>query len=525
MKPPDPKIRGTTLLAKIKSKKKMSNDITESLDTTEDPEESNADLTQNTDGEEVQKRRVGRSKRKVKAIDPIMAEKEIQGKIGQAPEAMEKEVLFNMTASDLSAQALDYILHIETIRTKCGRMQGGLSGKLKNRLSCLQDLVRALQNKAESTGDPKYLRAKISQLNEELEKERKYNKKEEAKRKKKKKKKKKKKEFAELQEVVKELRKENKSIKEEMQKIRQSLEKENKEKENLQASLQTNLQTNLQANLQINLKTSLQTNLKARKYSPSIPSTSGVPSTSYLPERKSHDKSSSGEWSPLDRRGDSNFHWNLRSKLAPARLQEKDSWPVDGEPWPTFSFKGNSHDESQTEVKKRKLDEETWPSLPQRKPTSLPTKGIKVIENIQLVSPRSEQKVNHPKEEWTEIGKRGKIKKGQRKEKEKVEEKNNQPHKIDNKGGQQRIDFKKERKKLPRTAAISIKGKSTGFSYAEALRKVRSGVSLQALEIQTPKVRKGMNGATIIEISGEGNANKADKLALERLVSSCLMKR
>lgn len=63
---------------------------------------------------------------------------------------MEKEVLINMTASDLSAQALDYISYIETIRTKCGRMQGGLSGILKNRLACLQDLVRGLQNKVES---------------------------------------------------------------------------------------------------------------------------------------------------------------------------------------------------------------------------------------------------------------------------------------------------------------------------------------------------------------------------------------
>lgn len=73
-----------------------------------------------------------------------------------------------MTASDLSAQALEFIGDIETIRTKCGRLQGGLSGELKKRATCLEEMIRALQYKAESRGDPEFLRSKINELLEKI---------------------------------------------------------------------------------------------------------------------------------------------------------------------------------------------------------------------------------------------------------------------------------------------------------------------------------------------------------------------
>lgn len=66
-------------------------------------------------------------------------------KTSSAPEQIGDEMLRVMTASDISAQALEYIADIEVIRTKCGRMQGGLSGELRKRTCGLGDLVRALQ--------------------------------------------------------------------------------------------------------------------------------------------------------------------------------------------------------------------------------------------------------------------------------------------------------------------------------------------------------------------------------------------
>ncbi|EFN65183.1 hypothetical protein EAG_00536, partial [Camponotus floridanus] len=53
------------------------------------------------------------------------------------------------------------------------------------------------------------------------------------------------------------------------------------------------------------------------------------------------------------------------------------------------------------------------------------------------------------------------------------------------------------------------------FSYAEALQKVRANISLKDLDIQNPRIRKGISGITIIEISGPENEEKANRLANE----------
>jgi len=292
-KAPDPKIRKAKFLEKLRPRTtaKTSCNVTENIieqrDEGKDPDGSNTEATQTTDGAEVQKKKVGRPKRKVRAIDPIVAENEIQNKIGQAPEGMEKEVLYIMTASDLSAQTLDYISDIETIRTKCGRMQGGLSGKLKRRLMCLQDLIRALQNKADSSGDPKFLRAKINTLSTELEKERKYNKREEERRKR---------EISEMQEIISELKNENKSIREEMRRIKKSMERDNeyRNKESLSDNLQTNLQTK----------------------------TRNLPNVHNLPSRKSFDDASHKRWSP-ERQANKEFRWNLQARPKQDRRRKK----------------------------------------------------------------------------------------------------------------------------------------------------------------------------------------------------------
>lgn len=70
---------------------------------------SNSDMSQSgTDGDN-RKGKVGRPKRKTRAIDPIMAEKEVISKTDHAPEQFEEDVLRVMTVSDVSAQALEYV--------------------------------------------------------------------------------------------------------------------------------------------------------------------------------------------------------------------------------------------------------------------------------------------------------------------------------------------------------------------------------------------------------------------------------
>lgn len=91
-----------------------------------------------------QRGKVGRPRRKAKAIDPIMTEQAILNKTGTAPDCIEDELLRCMTASDICVQTLDYLTAIEIIRTKSVRLQSGLSGELRRRVQGLESFVRAL---------------------------------------------------------------------------------------------------------------------------------------------------------------------------------------------------------------------------------------------------------------------------------------------------------------------------------------------------------------------------------------------
>lgn len=368
-----------------------------------------------------------------------------------------------MTTSDIGAQALEYIADIEIIRTKCGRMQGGLSGELRKRARGLSDLIRTLQQRAETRSDPESLKHKIEEI--------KQNKREEER---------KEREISELQDVIKELRKENKEIRDEMRReikqIRKSIEKE-----------------------------------KEKEYSPKIePASHDVVATSCDDPVFRKDPS----WTPDDDKS-----WPRLSPVAKKRkLKMETEWvmrsPLQGKSIP---------------IPVREDLPTTSKSIPSMLFTSgnvstkaSNDKGIRLKSNIQVVPPRdgwtqraastlnkenmnplqethSQQSQLQSQTDWTLVGRNGKILKKEDPTKKKLK-------------------VKKEKSKIPKilkTAAISIKGNGKDFSYAEALQKVRLAVSLKDLEIQSPKIRKSMSGATIIEISGLNNVVKADKLAAE----------
>lgn len=71
-------------------------------------------------------------------------------------------------------------------------------------------------------------------------------------------------------------------------------------------------------------------------------------------------------------------------------------------------------------------------------------------------------------------------------------------------------------RKPPRTSVVSLKRNVDGPSYADILRKAREHIQLDGLGIERTKIRWAANGAALIEIFGDGNAGKADTLA-ERL--------
>lgn len=58
-----------------------------------------------------------------------------------------------------------------------------------------------------------------------------------------------------------------------------------------------------------------------------------------------------------------------------------------------------------------------------------------------------------------------------------------------------------------------ITGNSQEFSYAEALKRARSNIFLQELDIDKTKIRKAANGGLLIEVLGPGGLTKANLIA------------
>lgn len=381
--------------------------------------------------------KVGRPRKCTKAINPLFAEKEIMAVTGQAPERIEGEMLQSMTAADLSAQALEYLADVDIIRKKCGRMQGGLSGELRKRTQCLEDIVRALQRKADNQGDPGYLKSRIEDLLGEVKR----NQREEERRKR---------EISELHDIIKELRQENKGMREEIRKIKISIDRD--------------VGRDIDRDVGRDIKHSPDRNRKSLD--------SSRPTQRLMEEpdiRKSYGRSRS----PLSQ--------------DPARFNKEGEQRTSG-----YNKEGTE-----------------WVMRPPIQGKSLPipvgNKGIIVKSNIQIAPPRTEAEQPSVQEqiqpvkpnlekEWTTVVRKKKIKKVPQADK---------------------AIAKKERKRIPTTSVVSIKGISPEFSYADALKMARSKISLDKLEIKSPRIRKGMTGSTLIEIAGPDCAAKADKLALE----------
>lgn len=65
------------------------------------------------------------------------------------------------------------------------------------------------------------------------------------------------------------------------------------------------------------------------------------------------------------------------------------------------------------------------------------------------------------------------------------------------------------RRRVPRTAAVAIRGNSSDFSYAEAIKRARTDISVEQLGIKNSRIRRALNGGLIIEIPGPDNDKKA----------------
>lgn len=86
--------------------------------------------------------------------------------------------------------------------------------------------------------------------------------------------------------------------------------------------------------------------------------------------------------------------------------------------------------------------------------------------------------------------------------------------KVDPKGnlGVVRPKLNPRAKRLPKTAAVTITGRSNDFSYKDALMKARREISLADLKIGQTRLRRAANGGYLIEILDADGADKARTL-------------
>lgn len=68
-------------------------------------------------------------------------------------------------------------------------------------------------------------------------------------------------------------------------------------------------------------------------------------------------------------------------------------------------------------------------------------------------------------------------------------------------------------RRIPRSSVINLKRSSEKVSYADMLRKARENISLAEMGIEKTRIRYATTGNVLIEVYGENNNLKADKLA------------
>ncbi|KMQ90098.1 gag-pol polyprotein [Lasius niger] len=170
-----------------------------------------------------------------------------------------------------------------------------------------------------------------------------------------------------------------------------------------------------------------------------------------------------------------------------------------------------------------------WEALPQR----LPRPGPRVVANVQLVPPRGLVESDREKSDTAEDTRSRGTKKGRRdsdgfpwssvpkKQRRRKSGGSGNPKTVDSRGdpkgnpGTGIVRSKPNlsaKKRLPKTAAVTITGRSSDFSYKDALMKARREISLADLKIGQTRLRRAANGGYLIEILDADGADKAKTL-------------
>lgn len=75
-----------------------------------------------------------------------------------------------MGATNVGSIGLNCLVSVESMRAKSKNLQSGISGRMRRELDRAKDVIKTLIYKAETTGDPTFLRIKHRELTDKVEK-------------------------------------------------------------------------------------------------------------------------------------------------------------------------------------------------------------------------------------------------------------------------------------------------------------------------------------------------------------------
>lgn len=418
--------------------------------------------------------------------------------------------LIGMGVIDAGTVGLECTGVMDAVRIKSKRLQGPLNGALKNKIRKVNDVIKALIEKGEASGDPMLWETKAKKLADELAVTKKDL--DNSKR-----------ENVTLKRDKEELWNEITKLRIEMKKI-DDLKSENGSLWKAINEMKTDMRRLSRERSPEGLNMG-KSDLKARltfrdEVSPvagpsRMSAVSGTPlAITPIPENKEETK----------------LHMSaMIGNLKKVRRQEK----------------GQDRDEAGLDMSWEQMEQKESP-LPQRQPRS---SRPRIIANVQLAPPREEAKPDmdrHPsslvkgneskarskknesrlkikkgddhESQWTEVAsKKGKKNKkgkgtGLAEEQGKIEPESTPSVRNDKKKKTQGKTTVKLARMPSKTAVVSITGRTDDFSYRDALTAAREKISLTDLKIEKTRLRRAANGGYLIEIMDSGCYEKARAL-------------
>lgn len=385
--------------------------------------------------------------------------------------------LLGMSATNAGLIGLECVEVVEAVRARSSNFQGSWSGRMRVKLNKINDVIRTLTQKAESSGDSSLLEARVRELSDELLASRKESNKERI-------------ELDKLKAENEILRKEIVGMRSELKKL-DKIESENDDLWKIVKELKAELHSLKKGG--VTAEGSGSVGIKASGLPDMPPSSSGDASSVVV--------SSETRVAGLSREAPS----DKKKTERPAKDSRKNE-PVVMAPVAM-----------------------EWERLPQRTPG--PSRP-RVVANVQLVPPRGpgsatkKRRISHKENaEEPKVGlKSGKAtlrntpsnRVGVGKLKDSSE--SGTPNRRRDskatllKGAEKNLKRRFKGPVPPRTAAVSITSRSEGFSYKDALIKARGEISLQDLQIESTRLRRVANGGYLIEILDKDNVGKAQAL-------------